>query len=395
MIDKITLTGTVLLTLHFLFGKHYPLLHVIPLLFLIAGLILFEKKKFFIPKHSEPIIIIYLTILFIGYFSAVENTHNYIFPLQNAMRYLSYLIFFLFIFNSKFKSIHLIYIILFILLLSTIMLIFQTMCLHIGRPYAMFIHANHYAYFLSFSSIILTANSSNYLKSIFFIVIIGTLILATRSLGGLIVFFIGFYLYIRSSAGKWKYLVMLVLILSIPVAMHFHNDRIKQLSDLKTLSDRIEDKNPGGGSSLRWRIVYWYMIVDNTIKNRNVLLGNGLGTASSGSPIAIEVLSTDPHNDYVRIFAETGLIGLALYLSLYYFILRYLLKIKKNCLYFCHKRLWSHYNSVYAIVIALMVAQISGNLIVSSAVIWMICAYSAVFLRNVSPPLNFRGSQVI
>ena len=76
------------------------------------------------------------------------------------------------------------------------------------------------------------------------------------------------------------------------------------------LSDLSESRSPSGAAanSLAWRIGYWE---ETLARQNNPLLGIGLKEVQSD-----ERLAAAPHNDFVRLYVETGLVGLAAYLWL-------------------------------------------------------------------------------
>ena len=77
-------------------------------------------------------------------------------------------------------------------------------------------------------------------------------------------------------------------------------------------SARFQDLGTGtrasgtSGNSLVWRFEYWRQALD---LGGNPITGIGLGAVSSVTDQAKE-----PHNDYIRAFVETGIVGLAAYI---------------------------------------------------------------------------------
>lgn len=375
-----------LLFMHLLFARYYPLIHAIPLLFLCGGLYYLSRCRISIPPFSSRIIAIFIIVVAIGLISAIMNIGRIItYPFQGTIKYLSYVLFFLLVYKSSLSNRRFYRIIACVVILSSIVFIIQKFALGSYRPYSLFAHSNHYAYFLAFAFIIIASHMRNLLRINIVFLLMGTLILATKSLGGLIVVIFGYTMFARKNARNGTVVLAVFLSVFLFIAITVQKERIKELADLNSITERIDEQNPGGGSSFRWRIVYWYIIVSNIIENGNIVFGNGTGATSSGSPIAFDVIRKDPHNDYVRIFGETGLIGLSLYFIMYLLIGFLFLKYKKM-----YMPMWTadncrQFNALVTLLISFMLAQVSGNVIVSSAVVWMLCAYAAITLRDSKP----------
>ena len=75
---------------------------------------------------------------------------------------------------------------------------------------------------------------------------------------------------------------------------------------------------PGGpetGNSLEWRLKYWTEVLP--LANRNPVTGIGLNMTQYRTDAAKQ-----PHNDFIRAYVESGLVGLAAYLSVHFLLLR-------------------------------------------------------------------------
>jgi O-antigen ligase len=73
----------------------------------------------------------------------------------------------------------------------------------------------------------------------------------------------------------------------------------------------LADVGPGGqpsGNSLAWRIGYWTEVLP--LANSNPVTGIGLNSTQ-----LITDEAKQPHNDFVRAYVETGLLGLGAYLA--------------------------------------------------------------------------------
>jgi putative inorganic carbon (hco3(-)) transporter len=75
---------------------------------------------------------------------------------------------------------------------------------------------------------------------------------------------------------------------------------------------------PGGpetGNSLAWRLNYWTEVLP--LANRNPVTGIGLNMTQYQTDAAKQ-----PHNDFIRAYVETGVVGLAAYLAMHILLLR-------------------------------------------------------------------------
>jgi hypothetical protein len=77
--------------------------------------------------------------------------------------------------------------------------------------------------------------------------------------------------------------------------------------------------------TLQWRVAFWQTFLENT-KGISILIGHGLGTADFLSPASTSVKGFPPHNDYLRIYYDTGLIGLFFFFFLIAHILRLVIR---------------------------------------------------------------------
>jgi putative inorganic carbon (hco3(-)) transporter len=75
---------------------------------------------------------------------------------------------------------------------------------------------------------------------------------------------------------------------------------------------------PGGpetGNSLEWRLMYWTEVLP--LANNNPVTGIGLNMTQYQTDAAKQ-----PHNDFIRAYVETGVLGLAAYLAMHVLLLR-------------------------------------------------------------------------
>lgn len=79
-----------------------------------------------------------------------------------------------------------------------------------------------------------------------------------------------------------------------------------------------EPQLPGGpetGNSLQWRLQFWTEVLP--LANSNPVTGIGLNITQYRTSA-----EKQPHNDFIRAYVETGLLGLGAYLAMHFLLLR-------------------------------------------------------------------------
>ena len=145
------------------------------------------------------------------------------------------------------------------------------------------------------------------------------------SLGVIILVYIFYYLKTHSFS-RLSLIKSFVLIIPIIIALFVSNRSFEKSKDnerYKSVENRITQINTTDASA-KARLAYW----GNALKmsQANPLLGIGLGNYRIES-IPYEkttendfTVSLDPHNDFLEVLAETGIINAILYLSLFVFV---------------------------------------------------------------------------
>lgn len=136
-----------------------------------------------------------------------------------------------------------------------------------------------------------------------------------------------------------------------------------RFSDLET-----ETTSTGAaGNSLVWRFEFWQQAVD---LNRNPVLGIGLSAVRSQVEEA-----KSPHNDFIRVYVETGLLGLAAYL---WFLLRaagITLRGLRDTEPGPYRSLVVGFAGVFA---AFCILSLVSNVITQLALLWYLAALAAL-----------------
>lgn len=122
---------------------------------------------------------------------------------------------------------------------------------------------------------------------------------ATASIGGFATVVAMVLVYMVVEAGRRFHRIVLgLLALAVAVVMAL---------DSKAGAGRLTEYTSGGSvddTSLGWRFQAWAKVL--AVWREHPVLGNGIGATTSGI-----ILHTIPHNEYVRLLAEVGVVGLA------------------------------------------------------------------------------------
>jgi O-Antigen ligase len=120
------------------------------------------------------------------------------------------------------------------------------------------------------------------------------------------------------------------------------------------------------GNSLVWRFGYWKQAID---LNNNPLLGNGLRSVGETTDVEKE-----PHNDFIRVFVETGAIGLAAYL---WFVVA-LWRTGKQAIANTRDGLFQGIAvGFFGCVVAFLLLSLVSNVITQLAILWYFVAFAA------------------
>ncbi|KQT02334.1 O-antigen ligase family protein [Cellulomonas sp. Leaf395] len=121
--------------------------------------------------------------------------------------------------------------------------------------------------------------------------------LATASIGGFATAIAMMLVYLLVEAGRRMHRIVLGLMaLALAVVMALNS---------KVGAERLTEYTGGvQDTSLGWRLQAWEKVL--AVWRERPVFGNGLGATTSGI-----ILQSIPHNEYVRLLAEVGVIGLA------------------------------------------------------------------------------------
>ncbi len=124
-----------------------------------------------------------------------------------------------------------------------------------------------------------------------------------------------------------------------------------------------------------WRLYYWRNYVLKTYLKRPIL-GYGIGTsklAISQNTQLKEALI--PHNDYLRLLLEIGIIGFSLYIISFVFLLFDFFKYFLDSRKFEYK---CYYAATIAVIICFLIIMFADNIILSNTFLWYLFSIVAV-----------------
>ncbi|RXG25997.1 O-antigen ligase like membrane protein [Leeuwenhoekiella marinoflava DSM 3653] len=222
------------------------------------------------------------------------------------------------------------------------------------RFQAYFPHANHLAYYclLPLVYFLLTTTGLTRRLWVAFLLII---VVVTKSSGGLATFMMTILLfYIIDKKISLKLILqlgssvaLLLLVAHLSGALDAFIDKVTVV-DFEKISKKADRYSFGSDGSLVWRMTYWLAIFREFSENSGTMqlfFGEGLKTLSHGNYI-YSFMVNDPHNDYLRLLVERGIVGAIVYVC-------FLIKL---CLVARQK---------YLFLLILFVPMFFGNVIVS------------------------------
>ena len=249
---------------------------------------------------------------------------KYIF-LKGLLRYFSYAAFALYLARLSVRDISIIFRVIFILLLLTLPLtIYQF--IFFGRGANIFMHSNHFAYVLVICFIFLLKTKRFILAPILYLILIASLIM-TKTTGAMLtlVVFLVFHYHAKIKSIYIRIPIIALVLLFFIFGFSFFPKIIEQISSLQYLDwEFIKEKaiaaRPGGYGSFIWRVIYWVQILISFFDNNYIIIftGEGIDSLTKANRDMYGFLYTDPHNDFIKILVEYGVVGLSLFILLLY-----------------------------------------------------------------------------
>tara|TARA_B100002049_G_scaffold211589_1_gene174805 strand:- start:3378 stop:4526 length:1149 start_codon:yes stop_codon:yes gene_type:complete len=222
------------------------------------------------------------------------------------------------------------------------------------RFQAYFPHANHLAYYCLLPLVYFLLTSTGLIRRLW-IVFLLTIVVITKSSGGLATFMMTILLfYVVDKRISLKLILqllfaaaLLLVVAQVSGALDAFMEKVVVV-DFEMISKKADRYSFGSDGSLVWRMTYWLAIFREFTQNSGsmqLLFGEGLKTLSHGNYV-YSFMVNDPHNDYLRLLVERGIVGALVYLYL----------LIKLCLIARQK---------YLFMLVLFVPMFFGNVIVS------------------------------
>lgn len=339
---------------------------------LLGGFFFLLLFKLTLPKY----LLLYSSLFFflVGYafLNAVVIHGQPFFTIRGVIRYFSYFAIFIIAYYSKvsFKQIFILYTL--IVLIQSTLAVFQFFFMGMSRPSGTFINSNHFSYFLvPYFSILLIVYHKYLLAFLVFL-----LSAFLGGMGGVISLLLVLLLFLLHYAKRWQKLVAIFLFPFFMAGAGFlMQHRIKELTDVTNISQRLAEGQAGGGSSLVWRLVTWKFMYDELVEKDGLYTGMGLEYASLVSPYFLESSIREPHNDYLRVLLEFGLFGLLFFLYALFYALR---RIRRKALL----QNSTAYYAIYAALAAIFLGMIVGNIVVLSTLWWLLLSVIAILHKE-------------
>lgn len=339
---------------------------------LLGGFFLLLLFKLRLPKY----LLLYsgLFFLLVGFaaLNAVYIHREPFFTIRGVIRYFSYFAVFIMAYYSKvsFKQIFMLYTL--VVLLEGMLAVFQFLFMGMERPSGTFINSNHFSYFLVPYFAILLIVYRLYFFS--FLVFLFSAFLG--GMGGVISLLLVLFLFMLRYARRWqKISAVLVFPIFLAGTALLMQNRIRELTDVSTITERLAEDQAGGGSSLVWRIVTWKLMYDELVEKDGLYTGMGLEYASLVSPYFLESSIREPHNDYLRVLLEFGLFGLLMFLFALYYALS---RMRKASIKYNSKI----YFAIYTALAAIFLGMIVGNIIVLNTLWWLLLSVIAILHKE-------------
>ena len=264
-----------------------------------------------------------IVLVFFGVHSLLSGGVQLIF-LKGVLRYFAYFSFGLYASTISKEGISLI--------LKTVILFFVFSLpiaiyqIHFsGRYQNIFAHANHFSYVLviCFYYMLKYKPFKQSIRPIIMFILIISLILASSSGAILTVLLLLLYHYFfKTKRNIFKFVFSFLVLIGAVLVISFTDKITAQIESLQHIDwDFIYEKaklfEPGGYGSFVWRLIYWMQILQSFLANNAFVLffGEGIDTLTKDNYL-YSFMYTDPHNDYLKVLVEFGILGLTLLFAL-------------------------------------------------------------------------------
>ena len=322
----------ILILIALLLSAVFPAALYFYLPFLIVYSILL-RRSISLNKISKVYLYLCLFVLvFFGIHSVISGGIQLIF-LKGLLRYFAYFSFALYVSTLSKSAISLLFKIIILFFVFTLPLAIYQIQIS-GRYQNIFTHANHFSYVLMicFYYVLKYKAFKPSIRPIIMFILFISLILAFSSGAILTVLLLLLYHYFsKMKRNFFKFAFSFLVLIGIILAISFTEKISSQIVNLQYLNlDFIYEKakayEPGGYGSFVWRLIYWMQILQSFLDNNALVLffGEGIDTLTKTNYL-YSFMYTDPHNDYIKVLVEFGILGLTLLFALlarFYFIFK-------------------------------------------------------------------------
>jgi len=301
-----------------------------------------KESKLFINPISKIYLNIIIIVLMFCLIQSVLSLEIEIFSLKGLLRFVAYFLFAVLISYVRISDIKAFFkLIVFYFLITIPVGVYQF--LEWGRYRNTWDHSNHLAYVLSMCIYFFIFHKPFKDRKINNICVFGLIIslLLTKSTGGLLVLIalLG-YNALRSSKISFfqKVVFALLAFSSISLSVRFSKKIAFQLESIDFLtSDFIKERveiytidgvnRAGGYGSFVWRVIYWSKLLATFFSESfvTVFFGVGVDHLTKGF-MPYEFMDKDPHNDFIKVLLEYGVLGFILFLGFFRLIYKTLSK---------------------------------------------------------------------
>jgi len=242
----------------------------------------------------------------------------------------------------------------FLILVQFIAWSFQTI-IGVDRPSGTMYSRNHIGYFIIpylYLSLLYYEDKFKPALSVFYSFMLG-------GLGAIVAIISSFtkYLLDRSLVKTLKMSIIIIPIFVLMTYLFLSHRIVEQVESFGEIPDRVENFDSGHSGSFTWRVVTWYYLINEVIDHDAYIFGMGLDTTSTGA----NLFGLEPHNDYVKVFTEFGLVGLTLFLLMIFHHLKFLNRKRKT-----NRLVQPLYYSFLGLIIGMLV----GNILVHASLWW-------------------------
>lgn len=354
------------------------------IIILSALLLALMQNSVFVSRRACVFIFISLIILVVSGFNVYARYETLNFFALEVIRFASYLAIYVLVKNGRIDFFQVYRLLMLLLLLQVPILIYQKFGLGIARPPGTLVNNNHLMYLVGF--IVIIQLGLRAIPVSHFLLTLGLFVLLGGT-GGFIFAGIVMWLHIaiafvidRKKKALSFQLVSIALVLS---AVVLHWDKFEfaiRANTPELLTDRLDSGERYGGGTIGARIFFWHYFTTQVFSDPvSTAIGFGSGAATGRSTYFVGFESftgarQDPHNEYVRIITDYGLIGLGAYLafwiSLFFGFLRNSFKRRSNCALLAS-----------SVVLFFLLGSIIANLFVQSTFMWPLIAMLALMTR--------------